>query len=52
LPPNERRQQKAILADALAAYFSNRQEELAPLMVAEKSFAEWENEEDQVYDTF
>ena len=43
--------QKAILAEALAAYFSHRQEEIALLMSAEKSFAEWENEEDRVYDT-
>ena len=43
--------QKAILAEALSAYFSHRQEELALLMAAEKSFAEWENEEDRVYDT-
>ena len=27
------------------------EEPLALLKVAEKSFAEWENEEDQVYDT-
>jgi hypothetical protein len=43
--------QKAILTDALAAYFSHRQEEIALLMAAEKSFGEWENEEDRVYDT-
>ena len=43
--------QKAILSEALQAYFAQRQEELALLTAAEKSFAEWDNEEDRVYDT-
>jgi len=42
--------QKAILAEALRAYFAQRQEELALVMAADKSFAEWDNEEDRVYD--
>lgn len=43
--------QKAVLTDALTAYFSQRQEEMALLAAADKSFAEWDNEEDRVYDT-
>jgi hypothetical protein len=36
---------------SLQAYFAQRQEELALLTAAEKRFAEWDNEEDRVYDT-
>jgi hypothetical protein len=42
--------QKAIVVDALTAYFSQRQENLALLLAADEAFAEWDNEEDQVYD--
>ena len=43
--------QKAILIEALSAYFAHKQEELAMLLAAEKTFAEWDNEDDQIYDT-
>lgn len=42
--------QKAIVIAALAAYFSQKQENLALLMAADKAFGEWDNEEDRVYD--
>jgi hypothetical protein len=42
--------QKAILIEALTAYFSNKQETLGLLLAAENTFAEWDNEDDQVYD--
>ncbi len=51
LAAKRRTTQKAVLTDALNAYFSQRQEEIALLTAAEKSFAEWDNEEDRVYDT-
>jgi hypothetical protein len=44
--------QKSVLTDALTAYLSQRQEEMALLLTAaDKSFGEWDNEEDRVYDT-
>jgi len=43
--------QKSVLTDALTAYLSQRQEEMALLTAADKSFGEWDNEEDRVYDT-
>jgi hypothetical protein len=43
--------QKAIVIDALTAYFSQEQENLALLLAADKTFAEWDNEDDRVYDT-
>jgi len=43
--------QKAIVVEALTAFFSHRQEALALLQAADSSFAEWENEQDRVYDT-
>ena len=46
-----RTSQKAVLTEALTAYFSQRQEEMALLTAADRSFAEWDNEEDRVYDT-
>jgi hypothetical protein len=47
----ERTTQKAIVVDALTAYFSQKQENLALLLAADKTFAEWDNEGDLVYDT-
>jgi hypothetical protein len=47
----ERTTQKAIVIDALTAYFSQKQENLALLMAADKAFAEWDNEDDRVYDS-
>ena len=47
----ERTTQKAIVVDALTAYFAHKQENLALLMAADKAFAEWDNEEDQIYDS-
>jgi hypothetical protein len=46
----ERTTQKAILIEALTAYFSQKQENLALLLAADQAFGEWDNEEDQVYD--
>jgi hypothetical protein len=47
----QRTTQKAIVIDALTAYFSQKQENLALLLAADKTFAEWDNEDDQVHDT-
>jgi len=47
----ERTTQKAIVVESLTAYFAHKQENLALLMAADKAFAEWDNEEDQVYDS-
>jgi hypothetical protein len=44
----ERITQKAILIEALTAYFSQKQENLALLLAADKAFGDWDNEEDQV----
>jgi hypothetical protein len=41
----EQTTQKAIVVEALTAYFSQKQENLALLMPADKAFAEWDNEE-------
>jgi hypothetical protein len=46
----ERTTQKAILIEALTAYFSRKQENLALLLAADQAFGEWDNEDDQVYD--
>lgn len=43
--------QREIVADALQAYFSHRQENSLLLDAANRSFAEWENEDDKVYDS-
>ena len=43
--------QKAIVVDALTAYFARTQENLAVLVAADKAFAEWDNEDDRVYDS-
>ena len=45
------RTQKAILVDALKAYFADRLESNLLLRAADLTFAEWDNEEDRVYDT-
>ena len=47
----ERTTQKAIVIDALTAYFSQKQENLALLIAADKAFREWDNEDDRVYDS-
>jgi hypothetical protein len=47
----ERTTQKAIVVDALTVYFSQKQENLALLMAADKAFAGWDNEDDRVYDS-
>jgi hypothetical protein len=47
----ERTTQKAIVVEALTAYLSQKQENLALLLAADKSFADWDNEDDQIYDT-
>jgi hypothetical protein len=46
----KRTTQKAIVIDALTAYFSQKQENLALLIAADKAFVEWDNQDDQVYD--
>jgi hypothetical protein len=51
LAARENTTQKAIVVDALTAYFSQKREALALLLAADKAFAEWDNEEDGVYDT-
>ncbi|MFN0169735.1 MAG: hypothetical protein ACKV22_25210 [Bryobacteraceae bacterium] len=50
LAARERTTQKAIVVDALQAYFAQRQENSLLLDAANRVFAEWENEEDKVYD--
>lgn len=48
---HDRTSQKAIVVEALSAYFANRQEDFALLDAANRTFAEWDNEEDKVYDS-
>lgn len=47
----QKKTQKAIVIEALTSYLSQRQESLALLLAAEKTFGEWDNENDQVYET-
>ena len=47
----EGRTQKAIVVQALESYFAHRQESLFVPKIAEQSFQEWENEDNQVYDS-
>lgn len=47
----ENTSQKAILVDALEAYFADKLERSLLLRAAEKTFAEWNNEDDSIYDT-
>ena len=47
----EKTTQKAIVVDALTAYLSQKQENLALLLAADQTFSEWDNQDDQVYDT-
>jgi hypothetical protein len=47
----QKKTQKAIVVEALTSYFSQKQENLALLLAAEKTFGEWDNEDDQVYET-
>lgn len=42
--------QKQIVVDALGNYFSESSENSLILQAAEKSFSEWENDEDALYD--
>lgn len=44
--------QKAILIQALEAYFSHQLESRLILSAAEKIFSEWDNKEDEVYNSF
>ena len=44
--------QKAIVMHALDAYFAHTLESTFILEAAEQSFQEWDNEDDQVYDSF
>jgi hypothetical protein len=43
--------QKAIVIDALEAYFAHKLESAFLLKAAEDVFREWDNEDDQVYDS-
>jgi hypothetical protein len=47
----ERTTQKTIVIDALTAYSSQKQENLALPMAADKAFREWDNEDDRIYDS-
>ena len=44
--------QKAVVMHALEAYFAHTLESTFLLKAAEQSFQEWDNEDDQVYDSF
>jgi hypothetical protein len=46
----ERNTLKATATAALTDCFSQKEEDLALLMAADKTFGEWDNEDDQVYD--
>ena len=43
--------QKAILLEALEAYFSEKMETHLLLRAAERTFAEWDNPDDEVYNS-
>ena len=43
--------QKAIVIDALEAYFAHKLESALLLKAAESTFQEWDNQDDQVYDS-
>jgi hypothetical protein len=43
---------KVIVLKALEAYFANTSENQLLLRAAEKSFSEWDNPHDKVYDSF
>ncbi len=43
--------QKAIVVSALESYFAHKLESTFVLTAAERSFQEWDNEDDQVYDS-
>jgi len=43
--------QKAIVIDALEAYFAHKLESALLLKAAERTFQEWDNEDDPVYDS-
>jgi hypothetical protein len=46
-----RTSQKSIVVEALSAYFANRQKHSALLDAANQTFADWDNEDDKVYDS-
>ena len=45
------RTQKAILVDALRAYFADQAKSALLFRAADLTFAEWDNEDDRVYDS-
>jgi len=45
-----KKSQKGIIIDALRAYFANKIEMTAIYALAEKTFADWDNKEDAIYD--
>lgn len=51
LSAKERTTQKGIVIKALRAYFADKVESDLLLRSAAKSFAEWDNKEDSIYDT-
>jgi len=46
-----RKSQKGILIEALKAYFSEHLDASQLYSIAEKTFADWANETDKIYDT-
>jgi hypothetical protein len=48
----ENTSQKDILVRALESYFSHQVEQAMISEAAERTFAEWDNQEDEIYDTF
>lgn len=51
LAAKEGTSQKAIVIDALEAYFAEKLERNFLLQAANQAFREWDNEEDKIYDT-
>ena len=44
--------QKAVVSEALQAFFADQLESSLLLRAADLTFQEWDNEEDKVYDSF
>jgi hypothetical protein len=48
----EKTSQKDVVVRALEAYFSHELEQTMIAVAADKTFTEWDNEDDAVYDNF
>ena len=48
---NNKTTQKAVVVDALESYFADKLESSLIKQAASKTFAEWDNEEDKIYDS-